>query len=47
MTNLQSLCVPCHKAKTTNEAREARAEKARRGRYTEPHPGMIEPRSSS
>lgn len=40
LPNLQSLCTPCHKAKTSAEAAAARTRYQRR-RPVEQHPGMV------
>lgn len=39
--NLQSLCQPCHKAKSAAEAAYARWHRHPRRRPAEPHPGLI------
>lgn len=44
LDNLQTLCAPCHKAKTNAEsAARNTARAARRRRPAEPHPGLTSP----
>lgn len=40
LTSLRLLCAPCHRARTLQQATEARRLRGRR-RPTEPHPGRI------